>query len=61
MGGIRGVHDDDTTGGEDSISSKSSFRFPVMGGCWYSSHSGGVGLSLGNIPDFGCLGNRGLV
>jgi len=32
-----------------------------MGACWNSSHSSGVGLSLDNILDFGCLGNRGLV
>ena len=61
MGGIRGICDDDATGGGDSVSGESSFRFPMMGGHWYSSHSGGVGLSLDNILDSGCLGNRGLV
>jgi len=33
MGGIRGSCNDDTTGGEGSISGESSFRFPVIGGC----------------------------
>ena len=61
MGGIRGARDDNATRGGDSVFSESSFRFPVMGGGWYSSHSGGVGLSLDNVLDSGCLGNRGLV
>jgi len=61
MGGTCGVRDDDATGVRDSVSGESSFRFPIMGGRWNSSHSGGVGLSLDNILDFGCLGNRGLV
>jgi len=61
MGGIRGSHDDDATRSEDSIFGESSFRFPVIGGCWNSSHSGGVGLFSDNVLDFGCLGSRGLV
>jgi len=61
MGGIRGGRDDDTIGGEGSSLSESSFRFPMVGGGWNSPHSGGVGLSCGNVLDFGCLGNRGLV
>jgi len=62
MGGIRGSCDDDgTSGGRDFVSGESSFRFPVMGGRWNSSHSGGVGLSLDNVLDFRCLGNGGLV
>jgi len=31
MGGIRGSQDDEATGGEDSVSGESSFRFPVTG------------------------------
>jgi len=31
MGGIRGNHDDDATGGEGSDSGESSFCFPVTG------------------------------
>ena len=61
MGGICGSCDDVATRGEGSISGKSSFCFPMMGGCWNSSHSGGVGLSPDNVLDFGCLGNRGSV
>jgi len=61
MGGICGSHDDNAAGGGDSVSGESSFRFPMMGDRWNSSHSGGVGLSLDNVLDSGCLGNRGLV
>jgi len=61
MGGTHGNRDDDTTGGEGSVSGESSFCFPMMGGRWNSSHSGGVGLSLDNVLDFRCLGSRGLV
>jgi len=61
MGGICSSCDDDATGGEGSVSGESSFRFPIIGGCWNSSHSGGVGLSFDNILKSGCLGNRGLV
>ena len=60
MGGIRVVRGD-TVGGEGSILGESSLRFPIMGGIWNSSHSGGVGLSSDNVLDFGCVGNRGLV
>jgi len=52
MGGICGSRDDDAIGGEGSVSGESSFCFPVMGGHWYSSHSGGVGLSPDNVLDF---------
>ena len=61
MGGIRGVRDDNFSGREGSVSGEISFHFPVMGAHWNSSHSGGVGLSLDNVLDFGCLGNRDLV
>ena len=61
MGGICGSHDDDAFGGEGSVSGKSSFRFPVIGGRWNSSHSSGVGLSPDKIRESGCLGSRGLV
>jgi len=61
MGGTRGSRDDDATGGKDFISGESSFRFPVTGDGWNSSHSGRVGLSLDNVLESGCLGNRVLV
>jgi len=61
MGGIHGVRGDDAIRGEGSISGESSFRFPMMGGRWYSSQSSGVGLSLDNILESGCLGSKGLV
>jgi len=61
MGGIHGSCDDAATRGEGSVSGESSFCFPMMGGCWNSSHSGGVGLSLNSVLDFRCLGSRGLV
>ena len=61
MGGIHGSRDDEATGGEGSVSGKSSFRFPITSDGWNSSHSGGVDLSLDNVLNFGCLGNRGLV
>ena len=61
MGGIRGSRNDDTTGGKGSVLGESSFHFPVIGGCWNSSHSSGVGLSLDKVLESGCLGNRGLV
>jgi len=61
MGGIRGVREADATGDDDFVSGESSFRFPVVGGGWNSSHSRGVGLSLDNVLDFGCVGNKGLV
>jgi len=60
MGGIRVVRGD-AFGGGDSVSGETSFRFPVMGGHWNSSHSRGVGLSLDNILESGCLGSRDLV
>jgi len=61
MGGTHGSRDEDATGGEGSISGNSSFRFPNRCGDWNSSHSGGVGLSLDNVLDSGCLGSRGVV
>jgi len=61
MGGICGCHDDDAAGGEGSASGERSFRFPMCGSGQNSSHSGGVGLSLDNVLDFGCLGSRGSV
>jgi len=61
IGGICGNRDDEATGDEGFVSGESSFRFPVIGGCWNSSHSGGVGLSLDNVLELGCLGSRGLV
>ena len=61
IGGIRGSCEDNAFNGEGSISDKSSFHFPVTGEGLNSSHSGGVGLSLGNVLESGCLGNRGLV
>jgi len=61
MGGIHGSRDDDATGGEGSVLGESSFCFPVHCGGWNSSHSGGVGLSLDNVLESGCLGNRDLV
>jgi len=60
VGGIRSGRDD-ATGDEGSVLGESSFRFPVIGGHWNSSHPRGVGLSLDNVLDFRCLGNRGLV
>jgi len=61
IGGICGNCDDNVTGGEGFVSGESSFCFPVIGGRWNSSHSGGVGLSPNNVLESGCLGNRGLV
>jgi len=62
MGGICGSHDDDATGGEDSDSGESSFRFPVTGSDWILSHSGGVGLLvIGSFSVRGFFGNRGVV
>jgi len=61
MGGICGSRDDDATGGDDSVSGESSFRFPVIGDGWNSSHFGGVGLSLDNVLESGCLGSKDLV
>jgi len=53
--------DEDALGSEGSSSNDSSFRFPITSDGWNSSHSGGVGLSLDNILESGCLGNRGWV
>jgi len=61
MGGTHGNRDDDATGGKGSVSSESSFHFPRSGDGRNSSHSGGVGLSLDNVLESGCLGSRGLV
>jgi len=61
MGGIHGSCDDDAAGDEGPFLGESSFRFPKHDGDWNSSHSGGVGLSLGRVLESGCLGNRGLV
>jgi len=56
-----GSCDEDALGGEGSISGESSFCFLTTGDDWNASHSGGVGLSLGNVLKSGCLGNRGVV
>jgi len=62
MGGIRGSWDDEATGGEDSISSESSFRFPVTGSDWTHFHSGGVGLLVdGSLSVRGFFGSKGVV
>jgi len=59
IGGIRGNRDDDVIGVDDFVSGESSFCFPVAGDGWDSFHSGGVDLSLDNVLESGCLGNKG--
>jgi len=62
MGGIRGSRDDEATGGEDFVSGKNSFRFPVTGSGWTRFHSGGVGLlDEGSLSVRGFFGSRGVV
>jgi len=61
MGAGHGNRDEDALGGEGCILGESSFCFPATSDGWNSSHSGGVGLSLGNTLESGCLGSRGLV
>ena len=61
MGGTCGGRDAKVAGGEGSVSGESSFRFPVIGGCWNSCHSSGVGLSLDKVLESRCLGSRDLV
>jgi len=62
IGGIRGNRDDEATGGEDFVSSESSFRFPVTSSDWTRFHSGGVGLlDRGSLSVRGFFGSKGVV
>jgi len=62
MGGMRGSQDDEATGGENSISGESSFRFPVTGSDWTRFHSGGVGLlDDSSLSVRGFFGSKGVV
>jgi len=61
IGAGRGRLDEDASWDEGSVTGESSFHFPMTGDGWNSSHSGGVGLSLDNVLESGCLGNGGLM